>query len=243
MEEIEIKESLLDRERFGVKTTKVTLHNRASVQKLLDEAKKKEIQLIVARCKVNDLPVVQEMEKNGFFITDTLVYYQFNLSGKRIESDKNAGIVRPITAEDALAVKKTAEVSFKGYYGHYHADPYLDDVTCDAVYPDWAYRSCVEKTNREEVFVAEENGKILGFATMRLNNDEEGEGVLFGVAPEAQGRGIYKSFILTGLNWCKNQGCERTVVSTQVTNLAVQKVWTRVGFEPSKAYYTLHKWM
>ena len=32
------------------------------------------------------------------------------------------------------------------------------------------------------------------------------------------------------------------VLSTQVTNLAVQKVWSRLGFEPSRSYYTFHLW-
>jgi hypothetical protein len=32
------------------------------------------------------------------------------------------------------------------------------------------------------------------------------------------------------------------LISTQITNVAVQKVWTRLGFEPSRSYYTFHKW-
>ena len=44
-----------------------------------------------------------------------------------------------------------------------------------------------------EVLVAEVDGRLAGFATLRMNNSEEGEGVLFGVAPFAQGSGIYRS--------------------------------------------------
>ena len=77
---------------------------------------------------------------------------------------------------------------------------------------------------------------------MRLNSPEEGEGVLFGVAPAAQGRGIYRSFMVRGMEWCLAQGTSRMVVSTQITNIAVQKVWTRLGFEPHKSYLTFHRW-
>ena len=82
----------------------------------------------------------------------------------------------------------------------------------------------------------------VGFATLRLNNSDEGEGVLFGVAPKAQGRGIYRSFMVKGMEWCMKKNATHMVVSTQITNTAVQKVWSRVGFEPNNAYYTFHKW-
>jgi GNAT superfamily N-acetyltransferase len=106
----------------------------------------------------------------------------------------------------------------------------------------WAVRSCVSKDVANEVLIAERDGRVVGFATLRINSPQEGEGVLFGVAPEAQGLGIYRSFMLSGMQWCRQQGVQRMLVSTQITNIAVQKVWCRVGFEPSHSYYTFHKW-
>ena len=66
--------------------------------------------------------------------------------------------------------------------------------------------------------------------------------LMFGVAPEAQGRGIYRSLMIGAMLWFRTRGTARMVVSTQVTNAAVQKVWTRLGFEPWKSNYTFHKW-
>jgi len=107
---------------------------------------------------------------------------------------------------------------------------------------DWAFRSCVSRDVADEVLVAHVAGSIIGFFTLRLNSPEEGEAVVGGVAPSARGRGIYRSFIIHGMEWCLSQGATRMLVSTQITNIAVQKVWTRLGFEPSHAYYTFHKW-
>jgi hypothetical protein len=42
--------------------------------------------------------------------------------------------------------------------------------------------------------------------------------------------------------WCASRGAARMMVSTQINNVAVQKVWARLGFEPNYAYYTFHKW-
>jgi GNAT superfamily N-acetyltransferase len=95
--------------------------------------------------------------------------------------------------------------------------------------------------NCHALLVACSDGSIVGFATLRLNSQEEGEGVLFGVDPSAQGRGVYRSFMIRAMEWFVSKGATRMVVSTQVTNAAVQRVWTRIGFEPSDAYYTSHK--
>jgi len=47
---------------------------------------------------------------------------------------------------------------------------------------------------------------------------------------------------LGALRWFEARGRSRMLISTQITNVAVQKVWIRLGFEPSKSYYTFHKW-
>jgi len=44
------------------------------------------------------------------------------------------------------------------------------------------------------------------------------------------------------MEWSLSKGVRRMVVSTQVINIAVQKTWVRLGFEPIRGYYTFHKW-
>ena len=114
---------------------------------------------------------------------------------------------------------------------------------CDAGYADWAWRSCTEPGVAAGVLLAEWDGTIAAFATMDLHQaDRTGEGVLFAVAPPFQGLGIYTALIREAMQWCIRHGCTHMEVSTQITNLAVQKAWVRLGFEPSASWYTLHKW-
>jgi len=182
------------------------------------------------------------MEREGFLLMDTLLYYTRNLISPPIPEDAGKVTVRPIRGGEDNEVSTIAAQSFRGYFGHYHADDRLDRSACDQAYVDWAVRSCTSRKVADEVLVADRSGQVMGFATLRLNDADEGEGVLFGVAPEAQGQGIYRSFMIHGMKWCLSKNATRMVVSTQVTNFAVQKVWTRLGFEPSHAYYTFHKW-
>ena len=93
-----------------------------------------------------------------------------------------------------------------------------------------------------DVLVAKENQETLAFATLRLNSPEEGEGVLFGISPKAQRRGIYGVLISHSIDWCKNNGARRMIVSTQINNYAVQRAWIKRGFVIYESCYTLHKW-
>ncbi len=233
--------SEVDSVHFGVRVARANVV-ADNLTQVLDFCAAEQIDLLIARCPAGELRSAQDMEAAGCRLMDTLVYYTFDLVRGAIPGDSPRVLVRKIVPGDEAQVERVAAVAFQGYYGHYHADPKLDRSKCDEGYVSWAVRSCTLKQVATEVLVAECDHKIVGFATLRLNSPGEGEGVLFGVAPEAQGIGIYRSFMIGGMRWCKEQQVKRMIVSTQVTNVAVQKVWCRIGFEPAYSYYTFHKW-
>jgi GNAT superfamily N-acetyltransferase len=233
--------SSLDEERFGIRTARASHVSAQQVAVLAGFCRTNRVKLLIARCSTGDLPAAQAMERAGYILMDTLVYYDRDLTRAPIPDDRGTVPVRPIRPGEEDQVRAVAAEAFKGYLGHYHADERLERKSCDEAYTSWAVRSCMGNA-ADEVLVADLDGAIVGFATLRLTNPDEGEGVLFGVGPAAQGRGIYRSFMIGGMNWCRSQGAARMVVSTQITNVVVQKVWTRVGFEMSHSYYTFHKW-
>jgi GNAT superfamily N-acetyltransferase len=233
--------SQLDSERFGVRVARAQVVPE-NLQRVLDFCAAEKIDLIIARCSGSDLVAAQNMEMHGFLLMDTLVYYRFDLLKRTIPEDKGELLVRTLQSGDREQVRSVASTAFKGYRGHYHSDPRLDPRKCDEAYTSWAERSCVPKTAADEVLIAENNGEVAGFGTLRLNSTQEVEGLLFAVAPEWQGRTVCRSLMIGSLRWCHSQGAQRMVISTQVTNISMQKVWCRVGFEPSHSYYTFHKW-
>jgi GNAT superfamily N-acetyltransferase len=233
--------SQIDSDRFGVRVARaqVVPHN---LPRVLEFCTAENIDLLIARCSTNDLAAAQEMQMHGFLMMDTLVYYGFDLRRRPIPEDNGKLLVRTLRPEDRDQVRNVAKEAFKGYMGHYHADRRLDRRKCDETYASWAERSCVPKAAADAVLVAEHNGDVAGFATLRLNSSEEVEGILFAVAPEWQGHGVCGSLMIHSLRWTAAQGAQRMIISTQVTNVSMQKVWCRVGFEPSHSYYTFHKW-
>lgn len=236
-----IARSPLDEARFGFPVATAKGVDLAGVPAILDFCRDHAIRLCIVRCGTAELAAVHALQASGFLLLDTLVYFRRGL--QRIDDAPSANVeIRPIENAEAATLRELARTTFRGYQGHYHADPRLPLEQCDDIYADWAYRSARDRDAGSEVFVASANGELVGFATMRLNTAAEGEGVLFGVHPGWQGKGLYRHFMLRGLHWCRDKGASRMIVSTQITNLAVQIAWSRLGFEPSASFYTLHGW-
>ena len=234
--------SPLEEQRFGARTVRVNELERAHIPGLLAFCREHAVRLVIARTASADLEAAQAFEEAGGRLMDALVYYELDLARKAPAATPSSGI-RPARPEEARALADIGALSFQGYRGHYHADPRLERAACDAAYTSWVERSVLDRSVAEAVYTAEVDGRLAAFATLRRNSPEEGEGVLFGVAPWAQGRGLYAELIRAGIAWCREKACARMVVSTQVTNLAVQKVWVRQGFEPSRSYFTFHLWL
>jgi GNAT superfamily N-acetyltransferase len=242
MEQHLISLSDIDEERFGIRTAKASDIRAQDIPDVIRFCTEHTVELLIARCPTSDLQVVQKIEQLGFLLMDTLIYFSYDLMTKPIKSDTSFNMIRMVRPGEEDAVRSVALGIFQGYQGHYHADIRLDRNKCDAVYSDWAYRSCVSPDVADAVLVAETDGKVIGFGTIRINSPVEGEGMLFGVTPLFQGKCIYRSIMMGCLNWCAERGLVRMIISTQITNLASQKVWIRLGFEPIRSYYTFHKW-
>ncbi|TFW16027.1 GNAT family N-acetyltransferase [Duganella callida] len=239
---MQIDLSPLDRQRFGVTTAKAALDAGDSAAAVGDWCRAQGVQLLIARVPTSAIALVQQLERQGAFLTDTLLYYT-----RKTLRQADAGLadgyrLRLATADDAAAVEALAGLTFTGYAGHYHADPRLARATADLVYSDWAANSCRNPAVADAVLLIERDGQLAAFATLKDRGAPLFEGVLFGVHPQHQGRGLYNVLMQEAQHWGLARGYGAMTVSTQVLNLAVQKVWCRLGFEPSGSYYTFHQW-
>ncbi|MGP8155098.1 MAG: GNAT family N-acetyltransferase [Smithella sp.] len=234
--------SAIDEERFGIKTAKVEKMELQDIPNVLRFCEEDNVRLLLARCPASDLPAVHEMERKGFLLMDTLIYYSCNLRENPPPEYISEIKIRPFRTGEEKIIKSIAADAFDGYLGHYHADSRLDKVKCNETYADWAYKSCLYKEVADQVYVAELKDKIIGFGTVRENSPDEGQVILFGVLKPCQGMGIYRMILIDCMKWCIDRNIGTIITATQITNLAVQKVWIRLGFEQSRSYYTFHKW-
>jgi len=232
----------IDKERFGIRTARVVGVTVENLHSILEFCRKEQVKLLIARCSIFDLETTQSMERKGFLIMDTLVYYTLALDKKDISSNNIAIYFRPIHAEEEEEMISVAVESFRGYFGHYHADQRLDNNKCDEAYVDWARKAFISRGSNGNFQVAEIDNRIVAFGVFRINNPDEDELFLGGIHPDFQGQGIYQAFLYRAMEWCLSKNAKRIVISTQINNIAVQKILTRFGFEIAKGYYTFHKW-
>jgi hypothetical protein len=234
--------SELDEKRFGVVTAKMNMEANDELDTAVVWCKVHNVQFLIARIATDQIDIAQRLEHTGFYLTDTLVYFRnkkIKLSTFKLPSGYSW---RLAAANDAEAVNSLAKQTFGGYSGHYHADPKLDAKDCDLVYSSWAANSCADQSLADAVILIFKETEVAGFATLKRVEDYMCEGILFGVGPKHQGKSLYKSLMDLAQQWAIESHYSQMIVSTQVTNLAVQKVWCRQGFEPYKSFYTFHKW-
>jgi len=243
---VNISLSNIDRDRFGVVTAKATLDGSEPVPAVMQWCGEHGVQMLIARCATTQLAQVQQLEQAGCFLTDTLVYFSKRHIARHEVALPDGYSARLATGADAEAVGALAGLTFEGYFGHYHVDPRLDKRDADLVYSSWAANSCGNTAVADAVVLIEHSGadgrSIAAFATLKVHSAQEFEGVLFGVHPGHQGKRLYHALMQLAQNWASERAIAHMIVSTQVTNLSVQKVWCRQGFEPSRSYYTFHKW-
>ncbi|MBI5118123.1 GNAT family N-acetyltransferase [Candidatus Poribacteria bacterium] len=232
----------IDEERFDIRAARAPHITVDTLPSVLDFCRANAVIFLIARCPTDDMAAVHAMEQEGFHLMDTLVFYSRKLTEIPVLRDTTTMTIHPFVPGQENDIERVAAESFRGYKGHYHSDARLGRAGCDAVYISWAVRSCVSRKVADEVLVAESNASVAGFITLRLSSPAEGEGPLWAVAPRFQRQGVAGLLMVHAMLWCRLKGAQRMTMSTQVTNLLAQKVWTRMGFEPGHSYYTFHKW-
>ncbi len=232
-----------DTNHFGLRMARFAPENVSDIQTAVDWSRDQGVKFLMARCDTSNVAVVHELQHHMFLLMDTFVHYTFSFAKKTIPVDSGVIPIRPFQPDDIPKIHDVARDSFKGYVGHFHSDPRLDRETCDSVYSEWAVNSCRDRNLADEVLVADRDGDLQGFATLKVLNAVSVEGALFGVAPKAQGLGIYRSFMVRGMQWCLERGFGEMEVGTQVNNYAVQRVWQRLGFEIQTSGHTFHLWL
>lgn len=238
-----VRLSGIDEERFGFRIAKAANIRLGDIPTMLQFCRREYVELLIARCSVEELDAVHAMGRVGFDMMDTLVYFVFYLDGA-VTSASNAPLlpIRAALPDEEHLIIDLAYRCFHDYMGHYHSDPRLNRRDCDLAYADWAKRLYQERSAVSDVLVATHEDTPVGFLTLRLNTPAEGEIVLNAVDPSTRNRGVYTSLVQAGIRWCSDMGASRLLVSTQITNIPVQRIWSRLGFVPHSASYTFHKW-
>jgi ribosomal protein S18 acetylase RimI-like enzyme len=241
VEDADVHLSPLDTNRFGIVTARADAVTAERLDRILEFCEIHEVELLVARSRVEDSAASHALGAAGFLLMDTLVYYERDLVAWPIVGPPPE-LVEPLGAGDADEVEAIARECFREYSGHYHADPRLDRTACTEVYASWARACCDETQFQGFALVVGDPGNRVGFSSFRRTSPQEGELLLGAVLPTARGRGLYRQLTTAGMHRLQATGATRFITSTHLSNWGAQAAWTAAGLRPYRAFHTFHRW-
>lgn len=233
--------SEVDSQRFGINVFRATL-DEIDIAALEEQIISDFIDLIILRLPSATKDQHSALHRLGFQIihADTLVYYFCTLNNE-ITPLRNNLSFEIISEENKGILNDIVPIIFKDYTSHYASNSMLDKAKTAEGYIEWA-KSYTTTTNPNRISWLVKNGNdIIGFATCSFNQEKkECEGVLYGVMPEASGKGVYTDIIRFTQSYFKDLGYKTMWVSTQIQNYSVQKAWIKENFQLKKAFDTYH---
>ncbi len=226
--------------RFGLKVRRYAIGG-GEPEPLLDAVRADGADLAIVRMPTSRTDVLYRLGETceDVVLGDCLVVYRRdNVRLGRPESSSNASFAaRPATRDDFGLLDKLTDEIFVGYRNHYQANPRLDGFDLSDGYREWT-RGHVG-AGELRCLIGSVDGVECSYGTVRID-PEECEIVLNGVLPEYRSRGVYRDLLRTMVCLFMDEGAPVSMISTQVDNVAVQRVWVKEGFRLDDSYFTVH---
>lgn len=235
--------SPLDSSRFGCRVFRGSIEI-VNDKSLLKAIVNDNIDVAILRVPAGAGHELQRLGRYGMppIHADTLVYYHLPLDRYTPATLRNTDLEFSIASfGDRDELLKLVLETFDGYVSHYHANPQFKSADILDGYAEWAAGYITSESAHRTTWVARSAGSIVAFACCSSDPlSNTAEGVLYGVHPDYSGRGLYGDLIRHTQSEYKKRGFTSMDVSTQIWNLAVQKVWAREGFTLTGAFDTYH---
>jgi dTDP-4-amino-4,6-dideoxy-D-galactose acyltransferase len=186
-----------------------------------------------------DPQTIRQAEENRFHLVDIRMTLSRKLSEPAPPSERlAAGTVRSATAADVEPLKLIARESHRD--SRFYADPHFATEQCDKLYERWIERSCADYA--DIVFVAEREGRPVGYITCKQNDAKIGQIGLLAVDSRAVGLGLGSALIAAALDWFREHKLESVLVVTQGRNVRAQRCYQRMGFTTDVLQLWYHRW-
>lgn len=143
---------------------------------------------------------------------------------------KKEGIVSEIRSFKSHDIEHIIERHMELYKGEYGFDDTFRDYVSNAIY-DFVKS---KKRNKENIWVAELNGKVVGSIAIVKVDDSTVQLRWFLIEPDTRGKGLGKRLMTTAIEFCKENNYSRVFLWT-INNLkAARHLYKHYGFELSE---------
>ena len=84
---------------------------------------------------------------------------------------------------------------------------------------------------RMQYFVAELDGKVVGYIAIMSLSREEAKIISFAVRKKFRGKGIGKKLLKAAIERCKERGKKKILLEVRVSNFVAQNLYKKMGFK------------
>ena len=205
-----------------------------SMQAALEWCSLNQIDCLYFAAASDDDETVAIAEANDFHLVDVRITLEVQLDAAPPKQHS----VRPFDESDLPMLTDIAAASHydsRFYYDRRFPRPRVDDL-----YRIWIERSCRGWADR--VFVAESNGKPVGYVSCHLHAPDTGSIGLLAVSSDRRGARIGESLVKAALGFFFENGRANATVVTQGRNIASQRLYQRCGFITESVLWYYHRW-
>jgi len=139
--------------------------------------------------------------------------------------------VRRARPEDAAAIAAVHVRTWQAAYEHAFGAERLGGLDADRRRLGWE-RALSERSDEEDVFVAEQNGEVVAFASSGPARDEPGEGELYAIyaLPQAWGGGAGAALMRASLGALRERGFPAAILWVLEDNPRARRFYEREGW-------------
>ena len=220
---------LLARDQPGHREVAATLIERA-----VTHARGGRIRHLSVRVDAEDDPAIHGLEAAGFLNVDALMTFSGSPGSVLERAQPSPVQTRSGLLEEASVLGGIAADAF--IHGRFHADPSIPRDTARELYRAWT-AACCERAAADEVIVALDDDRIVGFVACRMLADTVGHPTLatgtiplIASASPGRGRGAGSALIAAAAQWFSNRGAGTIEVGTQLRNVTAARLYERNGF-------------
>lgn len=237
-----LKYHKIDSQRFGLVIYRARLEE-IDATSLLNQILENNVDTAIIRIPTVNLSQLHRLEKTAmpFIVADTLAYYKKDLIGMKPKEllHKDLTFKRAGQA-DHERLNYIVKESFGNYVNHYRINPFFDNQSVTEGYQDWV-RSYAEDNDERICWLVNRGDDTIGFATFNFQAEGKAKGILYGVLPNERGKGIFRDIMRYAENYAlKNEETTMMQTTTQIENIAVQKLWTSEGYVLDHTSNTIH---
>jgi hypothetical protein len=222
------------------------------IKKAILQAGKSGYQFLLCKVFTDDIVSIHALEKAGFLLVDTLLDYQVDFKRNPFASIRAPEYADEITIRfaresDDAELAELARAAFANHFGRYHSDARIPKVQATQTYIEWMHSSL---HGYADYFVLAEIGnKIAGLSIWKKTSEMEkclplrlGHYSIGAIHPEFFGKKLFSILTYEGMKLLQPD-VDMIEGPTHINNYAVQRGYSRLGWQIGDARHSFHKWL